>query len=117
MVELGSRHQTGGQMNRAGCRAQLAILCGLMVLMGCASHHISSKSSRLLDDKVITDRVQTYLRQASSSLFAHVRVKTADGIVTLTGSVPNRSAEVQASRIASGVEEVRKVNLRLRTGS
>ncbi len=86
-------------------------LCaGLVLFTGCAGHHTSSRTAHLLDDKVITDRVEAALRQASSSNFSNVRVDTADAVVTLSGSVPNLQTKEKAIRVAKGVQNVREVD-------
>ncbi len=87
-------------------------LCAcLVVSSGCVSHRTSPRTARLLDDKVITERVEVAL-QRSSRVFSKVQVQvdTVGGVVTLRGSVPNLQTKEKASQVAEGVQKVREVD-------
>ncbi len=89
----------------------LCWLCAnLIVLAGCAGHRTNSRTADLLDDKVITERVEVALQRASPRTFSKVQVDTAGAVVTLKGSVANPQAKEKASRIAENVQKVRKVD-------
>lgn len=85
-------------------------LCsGLILFAGCAGPRTSPSTAHLLDDKVITERVEVALQQ-SPQVFSKVQVDTVGAVVTLKGSVPNLEAKQRASQIAKSVQKVRKVD-------
>ncbi len=91
-------------------RAAVWWLCaGLGLFVGCAGHRTSPRTAHLLDDKVITERVEVALHQVSPHTFSKVHVDTSGAVVTLSGSVPSLPAKEKASRIAQNVEKVRGV--------
>lgn len=91
--------------------AVLAGICaGLFALAGCAGHHTSPQTARMLDDKVIGERVEMALRRVSPAEFSNVQVHSADAVVTLNGSVHSLQAKERASQISKSVEKVRKVD-------
>ncbi len=90
--------------------AWLGLCASLVLFAGCAGHRTDPRTANLLDDKVITERVEVALKRASPPCFAQVRVDTARAVVTLRGFVPNPQAKEQASQIAQGVQKVRQVD-------
>lgn len=90
------------------------------LLAGCVGgHHPSSRTVALLDDKVIQDNVKASLKHASATAFSQVQVVSANGVVTLSGSVPDDATKAKAAQIASQVPQVRQVenNLQVRESS
>lgn len=66
-----------------------------------------------VDDGQITARVNAGLAADSDLSAIRIDVDTKDGVVTLTGPVPNASAKERAEEIAKGVNEVKSVNNQL----
>ncbi len=86
-------------------------LCvGLVLFAACAAQHTSPRTDRMLDDKVIAERVEVALREASASDFSDVQVHTTNAVVTLHGSVHSRQAKEKAAEAAKGVQNVRRVD-------
>ncbi len=85
-------------------------LAGCLILpLGCAGHKASPRTAHLLDDKVISERVEVALREASPGDFRDVHVDTTNALVRLSGSAPNAQSKQAAERIAKGVQNVREV--------
>lgn len=62
-----------------------------------------------VDDAGIVVRINAELLRADTELFSHVEVKSVEGRVVLTGTVPKPEQRIEASRIAwsdSGVRQV-----------
>ena len=100
-------------MNRWQQYIRCGLCAGVILVAGCASHHTSSRTAHLLDDKVVSERVKVALRRASPAAFEKVQIDTADGVVTLSGSVPNLGLKTKAAQIARSVQKVRDVDNRL----
>ncbi len=88
-----------------------SIAVGLLLsLSGCLLHHHKEQiGAPMLDDKVTTERVEAALQANGRQEFRGVQVRTQDGVVTLTGVVPNESTRTRAAQIASTVHRVRKL--------
>ena len=59
------------------------------------------------DDNTIKSAVQAALRQDALLAAANIQVDADQGIVTLSGTVPNATAYLKALRIARDIEGVR----------
>jgi hyperosmotically inducible protein len=67
-----------------------------------------------VDDGTITTRVKTALLNEKDMDPTHIDVQTANGIVTLTGTVKNKDAETKAIAVARGIHGVTDVKSSLR---
>ncbi|AOB29627.1 phospholipid-binding protein [Bordetella sp. H567] len=72
-------------------------------------------SGTQLDDQNISFKVEHVISQKLGDA-AHVSANTYEGMVLLTGEVPNDAAKAQAGSLAQGVEKVRKVANQLTIG-
>lgn len=70
-----------------------------------------------VDDGQITARVNAGLAADSNLSAIRIDVDTKDGVVTLTGPVPNATAKERAEEIAKGVNEVKSVRNELTVSS
>jgi len=67
-----------------------------------------------VDDGTITARVKTALLNEKEMDPTHIDVQTANGIVTLTGTVRNKESETKAIAVARGIRGVTDVKSSLR---
>ena len=67
-----------------------------------------------VDDGTITSRVKTALLNEKDMDPTHIDVQTANGVVTLTGTVKNKDAETKAIAAARNVRGVADVKSSLR---
>lgn len=65
------------------------------------------------DNQISADVTAALVREPSVPAMG-VTVRTYNGVVTLSGSVPTSAASRQATRTASGVAKVKRVDNRLR---
>lgn len=72
-------------------------------------------SGTQLDDQNINFKVEHVIAQKLGDA-AHVSANTYEGVVLLTGEVPNDAAKAQATSLAQGVEKVKKVVNQLTIG-
>jgi osmotically-inducible protein OsmY len=72
-------------------------------------------SGTQLDDQNINFKVEHNISQKLGDA-AHVSANTYEGVVLLTGEVPNDAAKTQAGQLAQGVEKVKKVVNQLTIG-
>ncbi|ANN65175.1 BON domain-containing protein [Bordetella bronchialis] len=72
-------------------------------------------SGTQLDDQNISFKVEHAIAQKLGDA-AHVSANTYEGVVLLTGEVPNDAAKAQATSLAQGVEKVKKVVNQLTIG-
>ena len=66
-----------------------------------------------IDDATISTRVKTALLNAPNVAATHIDVETAQGVVTLTGTVRSADEEQQAIQTARKIEGVRDVRSKL----
>ncbi len=92
------------RVSRGGWR-NLGVLVGLLSLLGCSFHHHRQVGAERLDDKVTSARVEKALHGRPE--FRQVQVSAQDGVVTLTGSVPNAAARERAERATWTVHRVK----------
>lgn len=67
-----------------------------------------------VDDGTITARVKTALLNEKQMDPTHIDVQTANGVVTLTGTVKNKESEAKAIAVARGIRGVTDVKSSLR---
>jgi len=72
-------------------------------------------SGTQLDDQNVNFKVEHVISQKLGDA-AHVSANTYEGVVLLTGEVPNDAAKAQATSLAQGVEKVKKVVNQLTIG-
>jgi hyperosmotically inducible protein len=70
-------------------------------------------TTQAMDDAGITTRVKTALIAESQLNSRGIDVDTRDGIVTLSGSVPDKAQSDRAAQVAQGIGGVRRVENRL----
>lgn len=74
-------------------------------------------TGRNIDDAAITASVKTKLAEDSAKTLTSVDVDTVNGIVYLTGTVPDAAAKQRATQIARHVDGVARVENNLQTKS
>ncbi len=96
-------------------RAGWMLLTALMALLaaGCFHGHPSQPGAKLLDEKVITDRVQAALSAHQGYNFPGVRISTSAGVVTLRGQVETTQQKLEAVQLARSVDDVKEIRDRL----
>ncbi|MGE0314920.1 MAG: BON domain-containing protein [Lautropia sp.] len=67
-----------------------------------------------VSDTVVTAKVKSVLMAMDGIEGARVSVSTREGVVTLTGSLPDAAQVARAVELVSGVEGVRRVENRLK---
>lgn len=92
------------------CSALLAFaLCA-----GCGSAPKRSPAeTKLLDDRVTSDRVELALRRDGQFDYSHVQVRAGNGVVFLSGAVASREAIDHADQVARGVARGSRLENRL----
>lgn len=82
----------------------------LLLSMGCqSSPHDGRSEGRVLDDKDITKRVESSLKDEPAYKFTSVDVNTFAGIVQLSGFVNTQAQRERAQQLAENVSGVREV--------
>jgi hypothetical protein len=125
MEELGSSYPPSETAQSAGnnstyppydqVKSKLAIALNCAVLLSAAVGCFGPKEDRetrsadFLDDKVTRARVEAALRQSSSNHFNHVQVAVTNGTVYLSGVVPNKQDQQQATQVAESVHRTKQV--------
>jgi hypothetical protein len=92
-------------MNRAAMIWLSAGLWGVLTV-GCSQNNVTSNNN---DDSLKTN-IQAKLYADPATNGGHVGVDVKDGVVTLTGDVPNSDAELAAMKIANATAGVRSVS-------
>jgi osmotically-inducible protein OsmY len=67
-----------------------------------------------IDDGTITTKVKADLLKASNVKSTHIHVKTHDGVVWLTGTVPSSDDKAAAAEVTKGVDGVQSVKNHLK---
>ncbi|MBO9353847.1 BON domain-containing protein [Bordetella petrii] len=78
-------------------------------LAACAAHDGHRSAGQYTDDTATTARVKAALVQADRVSAADVQVETYNGVVQLSGFVPDQDAANQAVQAARGVDGVTEV--------
>jgi osmotically-inducible protein OsmY len=78
--------------------------------MGSAGQNLSAK----VDDAKIVTKVKSGLASDKNISALKINVDSRDGVVTLTGSVPNAAAQARAVQIARDTKDVRSVENQLK---
>ncbi len=90
-------------------RIQLSLLTA--VLLGCLGVSCAKKSA---NDQTLTTGIEAKLYSDALTKPANVKVQAANGVVTLSGDVPNSDVELEAMKIANGTSGVSRVNDRMK---
>jgi hyperosmotically inducible protein len=69
------------------------------------------------DDVGVTTRVKTALIAESQLNSRNIDVDTRNGIVTLSGTVPDKGQSDRAAQLAKGIDGVKQVENRLKVGA
>ncbi|SPE58930.1 putative phospholipid-binding domain protein [Verrucomicrobia bacterium] len=93
---------------RTAWRGQI-VLAFVLGLCGCLGWHQKQPNGDLLDDKVITARVEQALKTHPGYDFSNVHVSTSGGGVTLSGSVHTPREKTEAGELARSVDLVKSV--------
>lgn len=82
---------------------------------GASAPAASSESvGQHVDDTAITTKVKTELLGAKNVKSAHIHVKTQNGVVWLTGTVPSTADREHAKEVVEGVSGVTSVKNNLK---
>jgi hypothetical protein len=98
--------QTKGKIFKLVAGTTAAI--GIVLLSGCLSTSDRS-AGRVLDDKMIGNKVKSALNDSPTYKFDDVKVTTYKGVVQLSGFVDTDEQRRQAEGVAKRVEWVREV--------
>jgi len=82
------------------CRWLAVIVLSFLLLAGC---------NRKPNDQLIVEQIEAKLFQDSALKKCDIHVASANGVVTLTGSVDNKGEELAAANLAQQVKGVRQV--------
>ena len=95
------------------------LVLGMILAVGLAACTSTTGRSagRNIDDAAITATVKTKLAEDSARTLTAVDVDTVNGIVYLTGTVPDAAAKQHATQIARHVDGVARVENNLQTKS
>jgi hypothetical protein len=92
------------------------LISGVMIaviaggILGCSSKSDPYRSSdRVMDDKMIKDRVTTTLNNSPVYKFPHVNANAYNGIVQLNGFVHREEQKVAASEMVRSIDGVKDV--------
>ncbi len=81
----------------------------IIAFAACGSTSTRQSTGEYFDDSVITTKVKTQLAADDFLKSFQISVKTLNGTVELSGSVPSRDAVNKAGEIARGVQGVNYV--------
>lgn len=84
----------------------------LSVLYGCASL-TGRTAGEIVDDSSITTAINVEIIKSPELKYLKINVDTFRGHVTITGTVPSKSAEQKLIEIAKGVRGVKSVKSNL----
>ena len=96
----------------------LVTIVGLAVVLGLGAGCRSTTGESLgrnIDDTTITTEVKSKLTGEKASNLTRVSVKTVNGTVSLTGTVPTPADRVRAEEITRSVSGVQNVTNNLQT--
>jgi hyperosmotically inducible periplasmic protein len=79
-----------------------------------APHASSETVGQHIDDGTITTKVKTDLLSASNVKSTHIHVKTRNGVVWLTGTVPSSDDKAAAAEVTQNLNGVQTVKNRLK---
>ena len=77
----------------------------------------SSTQTAALDDATIATRVKTALLNEPALKAQEIQVQAEQGVVTLSGAVPNQAEADRAQAVARSIGGVREVRSALKVGS
>lgn len=90
---------------------------GAPASIGAAASNAAGTVGERIDDGQITARINAGLAADSELSAVRIDVDTSDGVVTLTGPVPNAAVKERAGEIAKAVTEVKSVKNQLTVSS
>ncbi len=116
--------------DKAGKISLITLTC-LLLGTGCATLYESTTTHEdvdsnrgyrtagsFIEDQTIEGKIEANLRKANPQfLAAHVVVVSFNGVVLLTGQVPNEEMKQQAEQIATNARKVRMVSNELQIGA
>lgn len=101
----------------------LTVICLLSTLAGCSSIISATREEPIredagsrtmgayVEDELIENKILVNLSKGSTSVKeAHIGVTSYNGVVLLTGQVPNEAAKSEAEQIALATQKVRKIH-------
>ena len=101
-------------------KAAGSVACVMFALnVGAQTNSSSSSASgtsvgQKIDDSTITTKVKAELLGAKNVKSTHIHVKTHDGVVSLTGTVPSAEDKTAAQDVVSNVSGVASVKNHLK---
>ncbi|CAB3772766.1 BON domain-containing protein [Paraburkholderia humisilvae] len=102
-------------LKTAGSIACVAFALNATAQTGTSAPPASSETlGQHFDDGTVTTKVKTELLGAKNVKSTHIHVKTRQGIVWLTGSVPTAEEKVSAQDVTQNVEGVKGVRNHLK---
>lgn len=96
-------------MNRTIAKIAVAAIAAVS-LAACTATRTQKSAGEQIDDSVLTGKVKTALIESSDTKAHQIDVETFRGTVQLNGFVDSATAKAAATRVASGVEGVKKVD-------
>ena len=94
---------------KAATLVSIGSICLVLLAGGCFGRKSEQRDASLLNDKVVTARVESALNSASTNQFNGVVTETTNGIVTLKGFVLSGGKKKEAEALAAKVDCVRAV--------
>jgi len=87
------------------------VVAGLLVgpISGCASTSTSESTGQYIDDSTISNKVRAELISDKDLNIFKIDVTTYKGVVQLSGFVNSDAIKARATRVASSVDGVRRV--------
>jgi hyperosmotically inducible periplasmic protein len=82
---------------------------GLLALNGCRALEDDVTVGEAIDDAAITAQVKTAIAEDDELSAMKINVDTADGVVTLNGTVNERTDIARATEVANDVDGVRSI--------
>jgi len=92
------------------------LVCVLSALAACTATPTQKTAGEQIDDSVLTGKVKAALIADEATKARQIDVETFRGTVQLNGFVDSADAKAAATRVASSVEGVKKVDNNLNVG-
>jgi hypothetical protein len=92
-------------------RTQVALMGAVLACLavGCGSKSVS--------DQALTTDIQSKLYADATTKAANINVAVKDGVVTLSGDVPNSDVELEAMKVANGTAGIKSVTDQLKVNA
>jgi osmotically-inducible protein OsmY len=91
-------------------KAQVAVVVGVLILVGCSAMTGHQSPSAALNDSAITTKVKSSLIADSVVGALPIDVDTNDGVVSLNGFVDSEQERMRAVQLAQAVTGVKRVD-------